>query len=84
MVKDLCMKKMFVVGNGFDLHHNLKTTYKHFYDHLKKNKYLFAKTCALFWDQIDRDDWLWSDFEVEISAFNYEVFVPDYIRYNER
>lgn len=32
------MKNLFVIGNGFDLAHNLKTSYEDFHKYLK-NKY---------------------------------------------
>lgn len=31
------MSKLYVIGNGFDLHHNLNTTYSTFGVYLKKN-----------------------------------------------
>lgn len=32
------MKNLFIIGNGFDLAHNLKTSYEDFHKYLK-NKY---------------------------------------------
>ncbi|KGO13684.1 hypothetical protein NZ45_11700 [Clostridium botulinum] len=31
------MKKLFIIGNGFDLSHNLKTTYEDFHEYLRNN-----------------------------------------------
>ena len=78
--KRLHMKNLFIIGNGFDLYHNFKTSYKDFYDYLKNNIELFTKTCSVFLDQFNRKDQLWSDFEGEISAFDFEAFIPDYIK----
>ncbi|WP_426157882.1 AbiH family protein [Lacrimispora sp. 38-1] len=29
------MKILFIIGNGFDIHHKLKTEYYHFRDYIK-------------------------------------------------
>lgn len=69
------MRNLFIIGNGFDLHHGLSTSYRCFYDYLKENNdFIFRMTCGLFIDQFDKDDRLWSDFETEMSDFNYCVF----------
>ena len=77
------MKNLFVIGNGFDLHHGFKTSYKNFYDYLKGDESLFKRTCDLFWGQNRREDQLWSDFEMAISGFNIDTFIPEYKQYNE-
>ncbi|WP_150468313.1 AbiH family protein [Francisella sp. SYW-9] len=34
------MRKLYIIGNGFDIAHDLKTSYKNFYDYLKKQEIL--------------------------------------------
>ena len=71
-------KRLFIIGNGFDLANGINTSYRSFYSYLKQNDYeTFNLTCALFWDQYDETDSLWSDFEANLSAFNSTSFDID-------
>ena len=71
------MKKnrIFIIGNGFDLANGIDTSYKSFHRYLKNfDKDTFNLTCALFWDQYDESDYLWSNFEKNLSSFNIAAF----------
>lgn len=66
-------KRLYIIGNGFDLFHGLKTGYWNFKEHLEKNhqelhnnieKYLFG------------DD-LWSDFEDALERLESDNIVDD-------
>lgn len=66
----------YVIGNGFDLHYGLNTTYYHFKQYLLNNGYqdLVKKVDQLIYersnftpDEIDT----WSQFENMLTAFNY-------------
>lgn len=64
------MKRVFIIGNGFDLAHGLKTSYFDFSDYLREND-------KLFYDQIMeynlfKDNDLWSDFENNLSKINID------------
>lgn len=55
------MRKLYIVGNGFDIAHNLPTKYIHFKDYLKShNMKLFSILNA---NEIYEEDELWTDFE---------------------
>ena len=55
------MRKLYIIGNGFDIAHNLPTKYIHFKDYLKShNMKLFSILNA---NEIYEEDELWTDFE---------------------
>ena len=57
--------KLFIVGNGFDIAHGMKTSYKDFREFLKtteKGRYLL--------NLYPVDDEIWSDFESNICMLN--------------
>ncbi|MFB5744216.1 bacteriophage abortive infection AbiH family protein [Cedecea sp. S5-13] len=65
------MAKLYVIGNGFDLWHNLPTRYKDFYDYAKNtldefdNYYCFDLN----------NDKPWYDFENALGAFDADAFL---------
>ncbi|MES2382152.1 MAG: bacteriophage abortive infection AbiH family protein [Bacteroidota bacterium] len=73
----MVIKKLYIIGNGFDLHHNLRTSYYDFAKFLKKkNKDLYITLEKyISYPSFDRD--LWSRFEenlanLEIKEIIYE------------
>jgi len=64
------MKKLYIIGNGFDLWHGLPTGYDHFYKFAKQlldeieNYYSFEMTHA----------GPWSDFETSLGLFEWDYF----------
>lgn len=65
----------YVIGNGFDLHYNLPTSYWHFKDYLiqKGEIDIVRKIDDLFWERGDfnpKDIEKWSDFENMLTVFN--------------
>jgi len=71
------MSNLYIVGNGFDLHHDLKTSYSDFKKFLeKKEKCLFLKS---LYDYFDSEN-LWSSFEEalgDIEIFKYiNLYIP--------
>ena len=65
---------LFIIGNGFDLHHGLRTSYVNFRDDYIK------KECSVLWnDLIDiygeapqNNDLWWKDFENMLGMVDYE------------
>ena len=55
-------RKLFIIGNGFDLHHNLPTRFLDFYNFLKASN-LFHLELPLVEDFWWDNDGFWSDFE---------------------
>jgi hypothetical protein len=63
--------KLFVIGNGFDISHNIPCKYSHFYDYLKENRYDVLEVLEKFY-YVDKDSDLWSDFENSLERnINY-------------
>ena len=81
------MKRLFIIGNGFDLSHNLPTSYYNNFRPIAESNEPF---CG-FWDLYQtQDDDVWADFEnnLGIPDFNSleEIFVgyePDYFSDHE-
>lgn len=65
---------LYIIGNGFDLHHGLPTRYSDFYRYISENY------SELEWDfeeyfrmHID-EQYLWKQFESDLSTFDWESF----------
>lgn len=70
--------KLYIIGNGFDLHHNLKTSYAHFCQYVKKNNIELFNFLEYYLN-IDLDNnGLWKDFEKSLGTFDNKAFHRDY------
>ncbi len=62
---------LYIIGNGFDLHHGLKTAYSDFRDvFVKKGSRLWNLLNDVYGDIITKDMW-WSDFEEMLGCIDY-------------
>ena len=62
---------LYIIGNGFDLHHGLKTAYSNFRDnYVKKNHKLWKLLYDIYGDTIKNDMW-WSNFEIMLGHIDY-------------
>lgn len=62
---------LYIIGNGFDLHHGLNTSYKNFRDNVVlKTPNLRKSLLDLYGDAIYEDMW-WSDFEAKLADIDY-------------
>ncbi len=75
--------KLYIIGNGFDLHHGLKTSYYHYREYLLSRSNSIVddfESFEYFLNQPDLDV-LWNNLEKSM-AFDYEEFssrlVQDY------
>lgn len=78
------MNTLYVIGNGFDLCHNLPTRWCHFYKFVKANyeelyfeleKYFEFRISEVDSNDIDcNENDLWKYFEEDLGTFNYKVF----------
>lgn len=60
--------KLYVIGNGFDLHHGLKTSYADFREYVRyKYNDIFIRLSHYIFND---DDKLWRDFENSLSQLN--------------
>lgn len=72
------MNKLYIIGNGFDLHHGLPTKYSDFRCFVcKNNPELFAKVMCYY------SCALWSDFERELGRFKISSFIKDFFYVNK-
>ena len=62
---------LYIIGNGFDLHHGLNTSYKNFRDNVVlKAPNLWKQLIDIYGDDVTEDMW-WSDFEAKLADINY-------------
>ncbi|GGK09114.1 bacteriophage abortive infection AbiH family protein [Parabacteroides faecis] len=66
------MENLYLIGNGFDLHHEIPSSYRDYHEWLSKEKNDVA-------EQLDRiygtDDQWWSDFENSLGALDIETYI---------
>jgi DNA polymerase III delta prime subunit len=63
------MMRLFIIGNGFDLHHSIKSSYKDFREFLGSTDRNLLNTLEKF--NLNGDQ-LWSDFEANLVDLNEE------------
>lgn len=71
-------QKLYIIGNGFDLYHNFKTSYGHFCNYVKNNHedlFIFLEKYIYF--EHDKNG-LWSNFESSLSTFDFDTFMGDH------
>lgn len=69
-------KKLYIIGNGFDLHHGLRTSYNDFKAYLKLNyTELYNKLIKYIFGDNEEDEW--SDFENSLAKLNTEYVLDD-------
>lgn len=62
---------LYIIGNGFDLHHGIMSSYHYFSEWLKRNnRRLYGILC-----QICKVDYLWKDFEKALAYVNRDYFI---------
>lgn len=72
------MEVLYILGNGFDLNHNLPTTYQSFHKYLKEHfSDLESKFDEYFQFKTD-DDYLWMNFEEDLGTFDWRGFYEDF------
>ncbi|MGC3978397.1 MAG: AbiH family protein [Paludibacteraceae bacterium] len=71
-------RKLYIIGNGFDLHHDLKTSYADFCLYVReKDKELYEFLECYVDVELDKKG-LWKDFENCLSTFDHVGFYSDY------
>jgi len=76
--------KLYIIGNGFDLHHGIKTNYVDFRNYLEENFPDLFDSLESYYN-MDEDSLLWSEFENGLKEFdptdlenNFGEYLPDY------
>lgn len=75
------LMKLYLIGNGFDLHHGLETSYYHY------KKYLLSKSKSIveefesfeYFMNVSEKEQLWSNLE-ESLTLNYDEFASNLVR----
>ena len=62
---------LYIIGNGFDLHHGIPSSYASYQEWLKRHDYSLYVTL----EQTCTVDFLWSDFERALSYINRKYFL---------
>lgn len=70
------MNIVHIIGNGFDLNLDLKTSYKHFYEYYK-NQESKNENIKLLKSEIDSDTENWSDLEIALGEFTSKINTID-------
>ena len=64
--------KLFIIGNGFDINHNIPCKYSNFYNYLNENRSDILEKMERFYFIGNNSD-LWSDFEKSLEEdINYD------------
>ena len=69
------MKRLFITGNGFDLHHDMKTSYWDFRNYLFETAPEILSSMEMF--NMFQED-LWSDFEANLANIDEEMLFDYY------
>ena len=86
---------LFIIGNGFDLSHNLKTSYLDFKNFISEEKpeflekifefykYSFKRTYKNHYsEEMDVESLLWADFEKNMGSINYKELLNTNLELN--
>lgn len=71
------MNKLFVIGNGFDLYHDLPTSYNDFNKFVIENRPDLENTFEEYFKLSTNKDYLWTDFENDLGSFDSNTFFND-------
>ena len=76
---------LYIIGNGFDLHHKLNTSYRSFGLFLRENQpelyeYLLKYLGFPNLDEKDEDG-IWANFEVSLANLEFEAIIDEHLEY---
>ncbi|MDI6048341.1 bacteriophage abortive infection AbiH family protein [Flavobacterium sp. XS2P24] len=71
------MKALYVIGNGFDMHHGLSTGYQFFHKYILQNQKELVDDLEKYFSFIEDVDKLWSSFEEDLKTFEFQSFYDD-------
>ncbi|EKB07804.1 bacteriophage abortive infection AbiH family protein [Myroides odoratimimus] len=70
--------KLYIIGNGFDLHHYLKTSYNDFANYLRKNHNDIYSILESYVSYPTSDKDLWSRFEENLANLDAEEILSEH------
>jgi hypothetical protein len=65
--------KLYIIGNGFDIHHGIKSKYSNFKDYVEINDKDLFETLEKYFNT----DELWSDFEETLADIDTATIIDD-------
>lgn len=68
---------LYIIGNGFDLHHGLKTNYEDFRKYLESTDVDLFYRLGRYYD-INENSALWSNFEEELKRFDPSILEENF------
>lgn len=71
------MKTLYVIGNGFDMHHCLPTHYNDFHKYIKENQNDLEQALKEYFSFSKCCNKLWSNFEKDLETFDWKTFFED-------
>mgnify|MGYP003310340607 CR=1 FL=1 len=66
-------KNLYIIGNGFDIHHGIKCGFGDFKEWLKKNDIVFLKNLTQVYENAWENNW-WKDFENNLAQLNISYY----------
>ena len=70
-------RTLYIIGNGFDLHHKINTHYADFHKYLSRNNVDLEVFFESYFNMEYDKDYLWTNFESNLGTFEWEVFFED-------
>jgi len=74
------MSKLYIIGNGFDLHHGLATKYTNFQSHLKTHHIQLLDSLNQYYI-LENDHSLWSKFEENLANLDKDSLLDFLMEY---
>lgn len=71
------MTKLYIIGNGFDKHHDLHTGYEDFNEFIIHNHTHIENVLAEYFEFRTERGRLWSNFETDLDTFNWKSFFDE-------
>lgn len=69
-------KKLYIIGNGFDLHHGINSSYNHFHSWLKSNERDYS-ALDIIYSYFPANAEFWKDFENSLSKFDITEYAEN-------
>lgn len=75
------IKKLYIIGNGFDIHHGIPSRYSNYRDWLEENDADLMERLRNYYD-VDDKDW-WNQFEIELGHPDMADYIDETAFENE-
>lgn len=75
------MKQLYIIGNGFDIHHGIPSRYSNYRDWLEENDAVLIERLRNYYD-VDDKEW-WNQFELELGHPDMADYIDETAFENE-